>query len=136
MRPRSSSALLLLLATAIVAAACAVSPDSSDSAGPAAPVPTSLRDAKINPDFTFASTRAVTIQIAVDPTTLQGAKPFPLEIWNTKNELLIQAKVPSNGAFSADFPLPLGEHQLLIKLGDQEQHIAVGDDNLARTTFH
>ena len=137
MRPRSSSALFLLLAAmTIVAAACTVSPDSSENAGPAGPAPTSLREVKIDPSFTFASTRGVTFHITVDAKTLPNNDLFPLQIWNLRGEMLIQAKVPTNGVFSADFPLPLADRDLLLKLNGQEFPLTVGSDNVVHFTVH
>lgn len=133
MRLRSSSALLLL-ASAIVASACSVNVENAEPA-PAEPAPTALGNAKIPADFTFASTRSAGIHVSVNLDNLPADKEFPIEIWNMRHELLAAAKPDAKGKLTLDYPLPLGDTQLLIKVGDQEQIVSLDKNNAASATF-
>jgi len=95
-----------------------------------APTPSSLREANVAADFTFATTRAVNFRVKNDLSATQS-----LEIRNPRNELLVRSTLASGQELVTDFPLPLGDTEVLIKLGDQQQKVAVVNNTLT-ATFH
>jgi len=119
------SVLSVLLVSTLFAACSAETTATSD-----APTPTSLREANIAPDFTFATTRAVNFRVKNELSATQS-----LEIRNPRNELLVRSSLASGQELVTDFPLPLGDTEVLIKLGDHQQKVAVVNNTLT-ATFH
>ncbi|MFO0755121.1 MAG: hypothetical protein U0359_01410 [Byssovorax sp.] len=132
MHLRISSALLLL-AAATVAPACSVSTDVDQ--GPSEPAPTSLAKAKIPADFTFATTRPAGIQISVNPKLLPQGVELPVEIYSVRNELLAAAKPSDEGKVVLDYPLPVGDTQVVVKVGDQQQILTLDKNHSASASF-
>ena len=122
------SVLSALLVSTLFAACSAETTDAPATAE--TPTPTSLREANIAPDFNFATTRAVSFHVKNELSATQS-----LEIRNPRNELLVRSSLASGQELVTDFPLPLGDTEVLIKLGDQQQKVAVVNNTLT-ATFH
>jgi len=112
---------------AVLLAACSAQTEEPSSSRDT--VPTSLRDTNIASDFTFATTRAVTFQVKNSLSSTQT-----LEIRNPRKELLVRATLAAGQELRTDFPLPLGDGEVFIKLGDQEKKVTLVDNSLS-TTF-
>jgi len=122
------SVLSVLLVSTLFAACSAETTDATATSD--APTATSLREANIAPDFNFATTRAVNFRVKNELSVTQS-----LEIRNPRNELLVRSSLASGQELVTDFPLPLGDTEVLIKLGDQQQKVAVVNNTLT-ATFH
>ena len=131
MQLRLSSALLLL-AVATVAPACSVSTDVEQAPEAA---PTSLSKAKIPADFTFATTKPAGINISVNPKNLPAGVELPVEIYSVRNELLAAAKPNDQGKVVLDYPLPVGDTQVVVKVGDQQQILTLDKNHSASASF-
>jgi len=125
---RTHIRLSVLLLSTIFAACSAQTTDAPATTD--APTPSSLREANIAPDFTFATTRAVSFRVKNGLSITQS-----LEIRNPRNELLVRSSLAAGQELVTDFPLPLGDTEVLIKLGDQPQKVAVVNNTLT-ATFH
>jgi len=123
--------IALVLVTAIAAvAACVSIPESGPVADPNGNG-THLKDIQVAPNFMFAMTRPTTVQVKAGAST----EAQRLEIRNIRSELLIEARVDANGEFVAEIPLPLGENQLTVKLGDQQQQVTLDKNGSAAVKF-
>ncbi|MFO0757247.1 MAG: hypothetical protein U0359_12200 [Byssovorax sp.] len=120
------------LAAAAALAACAVDVPPSPEPEPA---PTELKDAKIPADFTFATTRSAGIQVTVDPKLLPAGVALPVEIYSVRNELLAAAKPNDEGKVVFDYPLPVGDTQVIVKVGEQQQILTLDKNRSASATF-
>ena len=125
---RTHVRLSVLLISSVLAACSAQTTDKPATTD--APTPSSLREANIASDFTFATTRAVSFRVKNDLSITQS-----LEIRNPRNELLVRSSLSGGQELVTDFPLPLGDTEVLIKLGDQQQKVAVVNNTLT-ATFH
>ena len=121
---------LVLVAAIATVAACVSIPESGPVSDPGNNG-THLKDIQVAPNFMFAMTRPTTVQVKAGAST----EAQRLEIRNVRSELLIEARVDANGEFVAEIPLPLGENELTVKLGDQQQQVTLDKNGSAAVKF-
>jgi hypothetical protein len=116
-------AVSVLVCSVLALAACNQDTQSSPTQDPA-PAGTGLRGVAIAPNFTFKMTQGVHIDVSKKGTVSEA---LPLEIRNAGGDLLVQAHVDNQHGYTVDYPLPLGQTELFVKVGDTTQKVLVKD---------
>lgn len=127
LRQRTLATCAVLAAAGAFVAGCATGPDA----------PTDLREATIDPAFTFATTQRVSVRVAVEAAALGGATMGALEILRPDGKVLYRGPVSPEAAVEVPLGLPTALDQLEVVLIAKRERVsasvAIVDHSLEHT---